>query len=176
MDFATATILVTGGNSGIGRGLAEALHGRGAEVVITGRNPRTPAETLQANSSMRGHHLDVSSPEEVARYTDTLLEQTPRLNVVVNNAGSMATEHLFSPDLDLAVAEHTVATNFLGPVHLTTALLPYLRSQDEAAVVMMSSALAFVTRADAPSIAPARLRSTPGRWSCVTNWRARTYR
>ena len=151
MNFSSATILITSGNSGIGRGLAEALQGRGAEVVITGRNPVTLAETLRANPSMRGHRLDISSPDEVVRFADSLLKETPRLNVVINNAGLMATERLLSPDLDFTVAERTVATNFLGPVHLTTALLAHLRAQDEAGVVMVSSALAFVTRADAPT-------------------------
>ncbi len=65
MDFSKATILVTGGNSGIGRGLARSLRALGAEVIITGRNPDSLAETLRANPDMVGYELDVSAPGDV---------------------------------------------------------------------------------------------------------------
>lgn len=55
MDFSKATVLVTGGNSGTGRGLATALAAAGARVVVTGRDPVSLRDTLDANPSMAGY-------------------------------------------------------------------------------------------------------------------------
>ena len=60
MDFTKATILITGGNSGIGRGLAIALSERGAKVIVTGRNEASLNETLKDNPALSGYQLDVT--------------------------------------------------------------------------------------------------------------------
>ncbi len=151
MDFSKAVILITGGNSGIGRGLAEALEARGAEIIITGRNPDSLARTLQANPAISGYELDVSVPDDVERFVGMLLKRHPKVNAVINNAGMMAIEEVLHPAYDLNAVERTVATNLMGPIRVTAALLPHFLSQAEAAIVMVSSALGFVTRADAPT-------------------------
>jgi len=151
MNFSKATILITGGNSGIGRGLAHALNAFGAKIIITGRNPDSLAETLQANPTMTGYELDVSMADDVKRFAAMLVERHPSVNAVINNAGMMAVEKVLDRSYDLAIVERTVATNLLAPIRLTTALLPHLRLRDEAAVIMVSSALAFVPRSDAPT-------------------------
>ncbi len=151
MDFSKATVLVTGGNSGIGRGLAQALAAIGARIVITGRNPASLAQTLQANLGMTGYELDVSKADDLERFAALVVERHPDLNAVINNAGIMAVEKVLDHPCDLETVERTVATNLLAPIRLTMALLPHLRSRDEAAVVTVSSGLAFVPRGDAPT-------------------------
>lgn len=151
MDFSNATILVTGGNSGIGRGLATALAAAGARVIVTGRDAASLQDTLDANPGMAGYKLDVSRMEEVARFAAQVVERHPRLNCVINNAGMMAVEELLHEAPDFDIVERTVATNLLGPIALTMAMLPHLRSQPRAAIVMVSSGLAFVPRADTPT-------------------------
>lgn len=89
--------------------------------------------------------------DEVARFATALVEGHPDLDCVVNNAGMMAVEDFLDDAPDFAVAERTIATNLLGPVALTMALLPYLRSRPRSAIVMASSGLAFVPRADTPT-------------------------
>lgn len=151
MDFSKATILLTGGNSGIGRGLAEALAARGSKLIITGRNEQTLKETLDANPGMIGYRLDVSEPAEIEEFAAKLERQHPETNVVIHNAGIMLREELVAEPVDLDAAERTIATNLLGPIRLTAALLPHLRSKPSAAVVTVSSGLAFVPRADSPT-------------------------
>ncbi|MBP2302988.1 SDR family oxidoreductase [Azospirillum picis] len=149
MDFSKATILVTGGNSGIGRGLAEALASRGAQVIITGRNPGTLKATLDANAGMHGYALDVTDAGSLKRFAAMVTERHPDLNAVIHNAGIMELEKVLEEPYDLDLVERTVATNLLAPIRLTAALLPHLRAKREAAVVTVSSGLAFVPRAEA---------------------------
>ena len=89
MDFPKATILLTGGNSGIGRRLAEALAARGSKLIITGRNARTLKETLDANPGMVGYELDVSDAAAIEEFAATLVNEHPETNAVIHNAGIM---------------------------------------------------------------------------------------
>ena len=75
----------------------------------------------------------------------------PALNVLINNAGIMKTEDALADPFDQSNCEATIATNLLGPIRLTAALLPHLRGQSEAAVVNVTSGLAFVPRANTPT-------------------------
>ena len=151
MDFSKSTILVTGGNSGIGKGLAQALNARGAEIIITGRNSISLAETLLENPAMTGYQLDVSVPDDVRRFVAMLVERHPSLNALINNAGMMAAEKLLDPSYDPGLAERIIATNLVAPIRLTAALIPHFQLRDEAAFIMVSSALGFVPRGDAPT-------------------------
>lgn len=151
MNFSRATILITGGNSGIGRGLAEALADQGAKLIITGRNAASLNATLDANPGMEGYELDVSDAEAVKRFAAMITVRHPDLNAVIHNAGIMVIENVLADSVDLDIAERTIATNLLGPIRLTTALLPHLRTRSEAAIVTVSSGLAFVPRADTPT-------------------------
>lgn len=149
MDFSKATILITGGNSGIGRGLAEALSTRGAQVIITGRNPASLKAALDANPGMQGYELDVTDADGLKRFATMIAERHLDLNAVIHNAGIMILEKVLDEPYDLDIVERTIATNLLAPIRLTAALLPHLRTKEEAAVVTVSSGLAFVPRADA---------------------------
>jgi len=151
MDFSKATILITGGNSGIGRGIAETLAVRGAQIIITGRNAATIEETLAANPGMQGYVLDVSHSGNIVDFAARVTKEHPGLNVVIHNAGIMMIEDVLAEPYDLDAVEQTIATNLLGPIRLTAALLPHLRKQPDAAIVTVSSGLAFVPRADTPT-------------------------
>ena len=149
MNFEKSTILITGGNSGIGRGIAESLLALGAQVIITGRDIRRIGEVLQANPGMAGYQLDISDAADIERFAALVIERHPALNAVIHNAGVMFIEEVLAEPYDLDTTEKTIATNLLGPIRLTAALLPHLRAQQEAAIVTVSSGLAFVPRADA---------------------------
>src|SRR6201992_3669675 len=136
------TILITGGGSGIGRGLAEALQKLGNKVVIAGRRQSVLDETTSANPGMESLTLDIESPEAIMAFAEEVKQRFPALNVLVNNAGIMKTENLLSPDL--SVAESIITTNVLGPLRLVAALLPQLQAQPKSTIINVTSGLAFL--------------------------------
>lgn len=138
------TILITGGGSGIGRGLAEAFHRLGNQVIIAGRGQKTLDETTGANPGMKSVTLDVSDPKSIQSFAGQVTKDYPSLNVLINMAGIMQPENLLEKPDDLFTAEKTVTTNLLGPIRLTAALLPSLRRQPRATIMTVSSGLAFV--------------------------------
>jgi uncharacterized oxidoreductase len=139
------TILITGGGSGIGRGLAEAFHALGNQVVISGRTQKSLDEVIAANAGMKALTLDVADPGSIKTFVARLTKEFPNFNVLlINNAGIMQPETLADGAGDLGAAEETVATNLLGPIRLTAALLPLLQRQPRATVMNVSSGLAFV--------------------------------
>jgi uncharacterized oxidoreductase len=145
------TILITGGGSGIGRGLAEAFHRLGNQVIIAGRGQKTLDETIAANPGMKSVTLDVSDPKSIQSFAAQVMKDYPSLNVLINNAGMMRPENLLDPPNNLSTAEATVATNLLGPIRLTAALLPSLQKQPRATIMNVSSGLAFVPFAMTPT-------------------------
>jgi uncharacterized oxidoreductase len=145
------TILITGGGSGIGRGLAEAFHRLGNQVIIAGRGQKTLNETTAANPGMKSVTLDVSDPKSIQSFAGQVTKDYPSLNVLINNAGMMRPENLLEASNDLSTAEKTVTTNLLGPIRLTAALLPSLRKQSRATIMTVSSGLAFVPFAMTPA-------------------------
>jgi uncharacterized oxidoreductase len=144
-------ILITGGGTGIGRGLAEAFHALGNQVVITGRRREPLDAATAANPGMRSFVLDVQDPIAIRVFAAMLERDFPKLNVLVNNAGIMRPERILTQPDDLADLEAMVATNLLGPLRLTAALLPLLRKQAYSAIMNVSSGLAFVPLAMTPT-------------------------
>jgi len=150
MNITGNTILITGGGSGIGRGLAEAFHALGNHVIIAGRRKQALEATIAANPGMSSVTLDIEDPASIRSFAAQLATDYPALNVVIHNAGIMRPENLLEQD-DLADAEATIATNLLGPMRLTAALLPLLRKQAHSTLMTVSSGLAFVPMTPTPT-------------------------
>lgn len=151
MTFSGHTILITGGGSGIGRGLAEAFHARGNRVIVAGRRAETLADVAAAQPGIDTLVLDVADPAAIRATAAELGRTHPELDVLVNNAGIMRMEDMTAEPYDLADAEATITTNLLGPIRLTAALLPQLRRRADATVVNVTSGLAFVPLAMTPT-------------------------
>ena len=136
------TILITGGGTGIGRALAEALHALDNKVILAGRRKEALDATTAANPGMASIQLDVEDPAAIRAFAAQVTEQHPALNVLINNAGIMRPENLQQGDL--ADAEAMITTNLLGPIRLIAALLPSLQKQAHSTIINVSSGLAFV--------------------------------
>jgi uncharacterized oxidoreductase len=149
MQMRGNTILITGGGTGIGRALAEAFQAEGNQVVIAGRRREALDETAAANPGMKAAVLDVGKGDAIRAFAEKLRHDYPALNAVIHNAGIMKPESLLEGAL--ADAEATVATNLLGPIRLTAALLPQLEKQPKAWIMTVSSGLAFVPLATTPT-------------------------
>jgi uncharacterized oxidoreductase len=151
MKLTGNTILITGGGSGIGRGLAEALQKLGNTVIIAGRRKAALEEVTKANPGMKSLLLDIEDRTAIRALAGRLTSEFPSLNVVINNAGIMRAEDLLHQQDDLSDAEAMITTNLLGPIRLTAALLPLLRKHKQSTIINVSSGLAFVPLAMTPT-------------------------
>ncbi|MDT7536388.1 SDR family oxidoreductase [Sphingobium sp. SA2] len=147
MQTTGKTILITGGGSGIGAALAHEFHAAGNQVIIAGRRQAALDAVVAAHPGMAAMTLDMEDAAAIVAFADKLVAEFPALNAVVLNAGVMIAEE----GIDLAIAETTVATNLLGPIRLSHALLPHLRAQAAASLITVSSGLAFVPLAATPT-------------------------
>ncbi len=137
------TILITGGGSGIGAALAHRFHDAGNTVIVAGRRLEALEAACDGRANMHAMTLDVESAAGVEDFAARLLAAHPGLNVLVNNAGIMRYEAL-DAKRDLSDAEATITTNLLGPMRLTNALIDHLVAAPDAAIVNVTSGLAFV--------------------------------
>ena len=156
------TCLVTGASDGIGLAAVLELAGRGAEVVMVGRNAaKTEAAAARivsetGNSSVRFLLADLSSQREVRKLAQKVREQVTRLDVLLNNAGAIFLSRRQSVD----GIEMTFALNHLGYFLLTMLLLDLLNSSAPARIVNVSSSSHF-----SPRTLPLQDLASPGRGS-----------
>lgn len=146
------TVLITGGSAGIGLALAERFIAEGNNVIITGRNEaRLKAAAEKLGGNVTAIAADVSKPEDVAKLVQKVTQDFPGLNVLINNAGAASYYKLGSEADAFTNAEEEIVTNYLSIIRLTEKLLPALKSQADAAVVNVSSIVAFVPNAFLPT-------------------------
>ena len=136
MDLTQRTVLVVGGTSGIGLGMARRFAAAGSTVVVAGRRTGQvdDLDTVQ---------LDVTDADSVLRARDRVLDRYPDLDVVVTMSGVMLVEDLRDP-AHLAAAETTVAINLLGTLRVVDAFTPHLVGRGAGTVITVSSGIAFL--------------------------------
>ena len=140
-DQTGRTVLVTGANSGLGLRSAEALAAKGARVLMGCRNADKAAVALDlvaeaaTGPAPEVVPLDLADLESVRKAAADVGGRTERLDVLMNNAGVMATPYQQTPD----GFELQLGTNHLGHFALTGLLLPLLRAAEAPRVVNTSS-------------------------------------
>ena len=151
MNISGNTILITGGTSGIGRALAEALHAKGNTVIIAGRRQQLLDEITAKHSGMVGIPLDVTDSNSIQSFAAQVKERFPKLNVLVNNAGIARMEDYTADEVDITTALSILQTNITSVLQLTAALLPTLKAQPHSTLMVTTSGLAFVSFPPGPT-------------------------
>jgi 3-oxoacyl-[acyl-carrier protein] reductase len=130
--------LVTGGNRGIGRGIAAALHGEGATVYLTSRDPQAAAAAAKEIGT-RAHGLgcDVRDDEQVRRLFAHVDREAEGLDVLVNNAGI----GIFKPVAETSADDWraVIETNLNGPFYCTHEAIPLMRKRGGGYIFNISS-------------------------------------
>ncbi len=149
MKLSENTVLVTGATSGIGRAFAEQLADRGSNVIACGRRAERLEELEAYSPRIATRQCNLADAAQRTELADWVIREHPSLNILINNAGIQLAVDLRRP-IDLEAVETEIATNLLAPIHLTSLLLPHLSEQQTAAVVNVSSGLAFTPIAFMP--------------------------
>lgn len=147
MQLTGNTIFITGSTSGIGRGLAEAFHKLGNQVIIAGRRKALLEQVTAANPGMKSVELDIADPVSIEAAAERLIAENPTLNVLINNAGIMPFDDASGP-MDDAQAQSIITTNLLGPIRMTSALIEHLKAQPRSVIVNNTSVLAYTPLAN----------------------------
>ena len=150
MQMSNNTILITGGTSGIGYALAAQFLERGNTVLITGRTEERLASVRQSLPGVHTYVSDVSDPAAIRRLYSEVTRAFPDLNVLINNAGIGLKRNLNDTTGQLEDLDTEIKTNLIGPIQMIKQFLPQLRRQRTAAIVNVSSGLAFVPLAVKP--------------------------
>jgi len=135
------TVLVTGGGSGIGLGIAEALAREGCRVAISGRTEsklREAAARLDGDRPMLAQPCDVAERDSVRRLVEWAERELGRLDIVVNSAGINVAKRAMH-ELDPADFDRILAVNCTGLFNVMQAVLPGMRARKEGLIVNISS-------------------------------------
>jgi NAD(P)-dependent dehydrogenase (short-subunit alcohol dehydrogenase family) len=141
-----ATVVITGGNRGIGFQLARLYAEAGDQVVLGVRSPKAdadlPGETFP---------LDVSDDKSVAAFAKALNGRA--VDILINNAGIIGPDRQSALDADFAGVLDTLNINTVGPLRVTQALLPNLRKAKGAKVAIISSQMGSLSYAKSDHVA-----------------------
>jgi uncharacterized oxidoreductase len=143
MKISEKTILITGGSAGIGFAIAKELAAKNNHVIIVGRNAERLEKAAAELTNVTAIRADISYAEDVDRLVSQIEKEFPSLNIVINNAGAAQMNNLLTDTNTFEKASTEILTNYLSIISLNEKLLPLLRKQSEAAIVNVSSVVAF---------------------------------
>jgi len=150
MDLSGNTVLVTGGGSGIGLAITKRFLAAGSEVIICGRREDKLREAQKQHPELHIRVADMASQAGREELIAWAIREFPSLNVLVNNAGLQRRARFGSDEAPWPERQQEIAINFEAPVHLCSLMLAHLRTQPRAAIINVSSGLAFVPGLFAP--------------------------
>jgi uncharacterized oxidoreductase len=150
MDLKNSTILITGGTSGIGLELVKQLTEQGSTIIVTGRKQEALNDTKRRFPKIHVFRSDVSDPQDIERLYEVVTQQFPDLNVIVNNAGEMRLLDVQDASKDLKNITREIDINLTGTIRMVHQFLPYLIKKRTAAIMNVSSAIAFMPYSTAP--------------------------
>jgi uncharacterized oxidoreductase len=150
MELKNSTILITGGTSGIGLEFVKQLTEHGANLIITGRDAKALAHIETMFPEVHTFQSDVSDPKQIKQLFEDVTVKFPDLNILINNAGLMRLIDLQDSTLELTDINLEIATNLSGTIQMVHEFLPHLLLQTSAAIINVSSGIAFMSYSSAP--------------------------
>ncbi|MFY1046744.1 SDR family oxidoreductase [Chryseobacterium sp. GP-SGM7] len=150
MELKNSTVLITGGTSGIGLELVKQLTEQGAKIIVTGRNIEALYNAKSIFPNIHTFQSDVSNPKDIKDLYETVTTLFPDLNIIINNAGLMRLIDLQDTSLDLENINREISTNLSGTIQMVHQFLPHLLKKKSAAIVNVSSGIAFMSYSSAP--------------------------
>src|ERR1700745_3178659 len=144
MKLRSNTILITGGGSGIGYELTKQLTALGNTILITGRDQAKLDRAKAAFQKVHTFRSDVSDPKAIASLYEKVTEQFPELNILINNAGIMREINVHDKAGSLEDITREIEINLSGPIRMVKQFLPHLKTKSDAAIMNVTSLLAFV--------------------------------
>lgn len=150
MNITNNIILITGGGSGIGLEIAKALHVSN-KIIIAGRNKDKLDAAAEGLDNVFTIQADITNENDVNRLIEEIKVNFGGLNILINNAGHAYAYTLSETSDTYRKATAEFETNYFAPVRLTEKLLPILKQQENAAVVNVSSIVAFAPGSHIPT-------------------------
>ncbi|NML71773.1 SDR family NAD(P)-dependent oxidoreductase [Chryseobacterium sp. RP-3-3] len=150
MNITNNTILITGGGSGIGLEIAKALHATN-KIIIAGRNKEKLDAAAEGLDNVFTIQADITNGNDVNRLAEEIKVNFGGLNILINNAGHAYAYTLSDTSDTYTKASAEFETNYFAPIRLTEKLLPLLKQQENAAVVNVSSIVAFAPGSHVPT-------------------------
>lgn len=150
MQLSNNTILITGGSSGIGLELVKQLSTLNNTIIITGRNLKKLEAAKAQYPKIHFFQSDVSDPQAINSLFDKVTKAFPDLNILINNAGVMKTVNLHDASDDLVGLTQEIDINLHGPIRMTKKFLPHLKTKSSAAIMNVTSGLAFTPLPTSP--------------------------
>ncbi|TAL37479.1 MAG: SDR family NAD(P)-dependent oxidoreductase [Spirochaetes bacterium] len=144
------TVLITGGATGIGFALAKAMVHSGNEVILCGRRKSKLDAARKKLPGVDVKTCDIADPADRERLCEWVVAKYPKINMLVNNAGIQKTVDLKKGGRDIAGKESEIEINFSAVVGLSAYFIPRFMKRGAAAIVNVSSGLAFVPLAAVP--------------------------
>jgi NAD(P)-dependent dehydrogenase (short-subunit alcohol dehydrogenase family) len=139
-SFQDKVVLITGGSSGIGRGLALKLGQLGSRVAIAARNPKTldaVADEIQAaKAASLAVPTDVTDPEQCRQAVEKVVNRFGRLDILVNCAG--LSMRAYFAGSDLTAMEQVMRVNYFGTLYMTHHALPHIKVSKGSLVALSS--------------------------------------
>lgn len=150
MDLKNSTILITGGTSGIGLELVRQLTLQGSTIIVTGRKQEALREAKRRFPRIHIFRSDVSDPQDIECLYEAVTQQFPDLNIIINNAGEMRLLDAQDASKSLEDITREIDINLTGMIRMVHQFLPHLIMKRKAAIVNVSSAIAFMPYSSAP--------------------------
>ena len=150
MELSNRTVLVTGGTSGIGLGIAESFLRSKSKVIVCGRNKEKLSTVKEKFPDIMVLPCDVGNASQRKKLAEEVLRRFPDLDILVNNAGIQRYIDLKKGYDELKSGEDEIAINFVATVELTSLFIGHLMKRPSAAIINVSSGLGFMPMLNTP--------------------------